>query len=243
MKIEQIGRRGTLFIFDEIPDFITRTYLCFTKNHTYVVDTYCGPDSMEPVIRYIRSRAGNKPIRVVNTHFHWDHVWGNCAFPEESILAHEECFKQMDLHWEKQLLENQVYQTGTPIKKLPTLLIQNAWDDPEDLVRIYHTPGHTDDSISFLDQVDDLLFVGDNVEFPIPYVESGSLETFMATLDHYLATSHRHYVSSHAVHTDKELILHNLNYLRDLAEGEEIHFIDPYTQRVHQLNLDFLRGS
>ncbi len=33
---------------------------------------------------------------VINTHFHWDHAWGNQAFPEATIIAHEDCPALMD---------------------------------------------------------------------------------------------------------------------------------------------------
>ena len=28
---------------------------------------------------------------VINTHFHWDHAWGNQAFPEATIIGHADC--------------------------------------------------------------------------------------------------------------------------------------------------------
>jgi glyoxylase-like metal-dependent hydrolase (beta-lactamase superfamily II) len=28
---------------------------------------------------------------VINTHFHWDHAWGNQVFPEAVIIGHEDC--------------------------------------------------------------------------------------------------------------------------------------------------------
>jgi len=33
---------------------------------------------------------------VINTHFHWDHAWGNQAFPEATIIGHMDCPVLMD---------------------------------------------------------------------------------------------------------------------------------------------------
>jgi glyoxylase-like metal-dependent hydrolase (beta-lactamase superfamily II) len=32
---------------------------------------------------------------VVNTHFHWDHTWGNARFPEAALWGHERCRSEM----------------------------------------------------------------------------------------------------------------------------------------------------
>ena len=32
---------------------------------------------------------------VVNTHFHWDHTWGNARFPEAELWGHETCRDEM----------------------------------------------------------------------------------------------------------------------------------------------------
>ena len=33
---------------------------------------------------------------VINTHFHWDHAWGNQAFPEAAIIGHADCPAMME---------------------------------------------------------------------------------------------------------------------------------------------------
>ena len=32
---------------------------------------------------------------VVNTHFHWDHTWGNARFPEAALWGHDRCRSEM----------------------------------------------------------------------------------------------------------------------------------------------------
>ena len=52
------------------------------KGAVLVVDTTSTPSSARELIREIK-KLTDKPVRyVVNTHFHWDHYWGNEAFVE-----------------------------------------------------------------------------------------------------------------------------------------------------------------
>lgn len=52
------------------------------KDGVLVVDTASTPSSGGELVREIK-KLTNKPVEyVVNTHFHWDHYWGNEAFVE-----------------------------------------------------------------------------------------------------------------------------------------------------------------
>jgi cyclase len=52
------------------------------KDSVLVVDTAATPSSGRELVREIK-KLTDKPVRyVVNTHFHWDHYWGNEAFVE-----------------------------------------------------------------------------------------------------------------------------------------------------------------
>lgn len=46
---------------------------------------------------------------------------------------------------------------------LPNLIFQKELYFAEDKIKLFHTPGHTLDSISVLDEEEDVLLVGDNV--------------------------------------------------------------------------------
>lgn len=242
MEILEIGSRGWKVTFNTMEEWIVNIYVCFAKNNTYLVDTFCGPDSMDAIKEMTGLRAGNKPLIVVNTHYHWDHVWGNCSFPESTVIAHRKCRDLLEQEWENQIRDNQSCQLGVVKKRLPTLLIEDQWTDIEDEVEIFHTPGHTEDGISFYDHRDGVLFVGDNVEYPLPYVESAAIDQYILTLKSYLLKKFDHLVSSHSEYSDKDLILSNINYLEKLKNAVPQHFLDPYANKVHQLNLDFLKS-
>ena len=75
--------------------FPTISSVAFTPTHAFVIDTLMGPQDMEPILDLLRERAGERRIVVVNTHHHWDHVYGNAAFPGIDIVAQRSCPRLM----------------------------------------------------------------------------------------------------------------------------------------------------
>ena len=60
---------------------------------------------------------------------------------------------------------------GDVVLTYPNITIDKYIRFEEDEVELYHTPGHSDDSISIIDCFDKVLFAGDNIEEPYPFVE------------------------------------------------------------------------
>lgn len=55
-----------------------------------VFDTSGLPSTAERIRAAIAEEFGRDDVAfVVNTHYHWDHSFGNCAFPEARIIGHE----------------------------------------------------------------------------------------------------------------------------------------------------------
>jgi glyoxylase-like metal-dependent hydrolase (beta-lactamase superfamily II) len=63
-----------------------------SKKGLIVVDNSGFPSSARKM-RGIIEREFNRTdfALVINTHFHWDHAWGNQAFPEATIIGHADC--------------------------------------------------------------------------------------------------------------------------------------------------------
>ncbi|MHA1935168.1 MAG: MBL fold metallo-hydrolase, partial [Candidatus Thorarchaeota archaeon] len=67
MKIQEIGNRGAIFEFDD--PYFTNVLVINGTETVFVCDTYCGPDSMKPIIDYINKiDASSKDLVVFNSH-------------------------------------------------------------------------------------------------------------------------------------------------------------------------------
>lgn len=100
---------------------------------------------------------------MVNTHFHWDHVWGNCAFAAE-VIGHEQCRTLLEENWEAQLDKQKKFLRGRVERRLPTITFEQRLCFPEERIELFYSLGHTRDSISLYDQEERILYVGDNLD-------------------------------------------------------------------------------
>jgi flavorubredoxin len=81
MEITTIGSRGVVFTFDDLStdeyDSPTNVYVINGKEHIFICDTFLGSDSMKGVTDYIEKNFDEKPIIIFNSHYDYDHHWGN----------------------------------------------------------------------------------------------------------------------------------------------------------------------
>ncbi|MBU1106833.1 MAG: MBL fold metallo-hydrolase [Candidatus Riflebacteria bacterium] len=242
MKERSITGNSIAFIYYEIPDFYTCVFLIEKKTRIFVIDTFCGSVSMEPVLKHIAKVCPEKEVIVVNSHFHWDHVWGNVAFKDKTIIGHRFCHEDLLSNWEHQINNHGQYISGEVDIVLPSLTFDKSIFFPDDQIEIFHSPGHTRDCISVFDHDEGSLYVGDNVEEPIIYVGDPDIETYVATLNHYLSLSTRKIFSSHTLEiTDKE-IQRTIDYLIKIKSGIDVDLDTAYERRVHSENLAVLKS-
>jgi cyclase len=239
MERKKVGSRGTLFTFYDL-GIPTNIYVINAQRHVYIVDTYLGPDIMKLIDQYIKSQLGNKSIIVVNSHSHWDHVWGNSFYKSSIIIAHVLCKQYMERDGLENLEKNKGYKKGEVILKYPNLTFTDEICFEEDNVLIYYTPGHTDDEISIIDLEDKVLFAGDNLERPIPYLMSKNLNQYIKTLEDYVRLNVEVIIGGHTSCENKNLILDNLYYVKQvLIEHTEEFEKDKYAQ-YHKTNMEWL---
>ncbi len=68
-----------------------------SKKGLIVVDTTGLPSTMKKMRHLIEEKFGRKDFAyVINTHYHWDHTFGNQAFPGAVIVGHENCLVGMN---------------------------------------------------------------------------------------------------------------------------------------------------
>ncbi|MDF2989468.1 MAG: Zn-dependent hydrolase [Eubacterium sp.] len=160
MQQRKINNRGVLFTFDMF-DWDLNMYLILGKKYNFLIDTGLGSLCIEPVMEYIKNQS--KPLFVINTHYHWDHIWGNSSLKNCSIIAHKLCRDMIEKEWEVMMRKNGRFCYGNAEICLPDIVFDAEIYFPDEQIRIIHTPGHTIDSISVLDEKDRILYAGDNI--------------------------------------------------------------------------------
>ena len=160
MELHRIGSRSIVFAYP-VAGWDLNIHLILGGKFNYLIDTGLGSLSVAPVMEYLGNNR--KPVIVINTHHHWDHVWGNHTFAECTIVSHRLCRERMEAKWDEMMSRNQRFVAGEAAMCLPNLVFEDALYFPDDKIRLFYTPGHTVDSISILDEEEGILNAGDNV--------------------------------------------------------------------------------
>jgi glyoxylase-like metal-dependent hydrolase (beta-lactamase superfamily II) len=242
MRVDPIGERGQIVSFPELG--CTNLYLIYGPRHTFLCDTYLGPDPMEEIKALLATQGRTQPVIVFNSHKDWDHVWGNCAFPNTTILATEQCAANLRSQFGAELTEFGVWAKGDIVPAFPTLLFTGQLFFPEDEVLFFSSPGHTNGSASCFDLQDSVLFLGDNVEYPLPYLYSRDLISYIETLTAYLRRNPRAIITGHGERETMtlDLVRANLTYIKAVAAGEDPSTIswNESSREIHRQNIQWL---
>ncbi len=214
MRIQKIKNRGTLFTYTTSSGWDLNVHLIMGEKYNYIIDTGLGSLSVDPIKEYIKD--SNKPIIVINTHYHWDHIWGNGSLQNYIIISHKLCREMIESKWKDMMHKNKQYCYGEVEMHLPNLVFEKELYFPEDKIRIIYTPGHTIDSVSVIDEEEKVINVGDNIGdnvdeiIPSIYCEK---DLYIDTLLKYRAMDFDTCISGHNVILGKEIIEEILSIL------------------------------
>ena len=218
MDIREIGTRGVIFTYgDDIS-----VYLIKGEFHFVLCDTHLGPLSMKVIKDYLLTQLTPKELLVFNCHSDWDHIWGNSAFAGAKIISHEKAKTRMQEIGEFDLNRLSKFHNGEIELKYPNLTFSEKLALEDEEIEFIYAPGHTIDSSLCFDRRDSVLFVGDLVEFPIPYLDYYDLDAFIKTLElikHFPAEIK---LSAHSGIVSEDLIERNLAYIRGIQLGQPI---------------------
>lgn len=218
MKVTKVGSRGYILTFDALlnTEFncTTNVYLIDGEKSIFLCDTFLGPESMMLVKKFMDKYLISKPIIVFNSHSDWDHIWGNNFFKECPIIAHEKCRDNMLKVASYELEKYKNYAEGKVEIWLPNITFSDKMIFNDEGVIFMYSPGHTRDSASCIDIRDNILFAGDNVESPNPYLNDTNFEEYESTLNKYLNLGVKHIVPGHGEIADYDLVKRNLEYIK-----------------------------
>lgn len=215
MKIKKIGDRNIIFKYN-LPEWDLNLHLILGNNYNYIIDTGLGSESVVPIKEYLDKNL--KPIIIVNTHYHWDHIWGNDYFKNHIIISHTLCRELIIEKWQEMMDRNKAYIKGNVEMCLPNLLFDESLYFPDDKIRIFHTPGHTLDCISVFDEKDKILNAGDNVgdaiDKPVPSLKTKK-DVYLNSINKYKELDVNFCVSGHNEIFRKEIF----NTIKDLVSS------------------------
>lgn len=246
MDIKRVGERGILFTFYELKtkdyDCITNIYAINATNTFFICDTYLGGFYIKQIKEYLENNFGRKKYVVFNSHGHWDHIWGNSEFKEYQIISHELCRKYILENAELDLLNHEKAFAKDKIEIcLPNITFTDKIVFEDEGIEFFYSPGHTEDSASCYDINDSTLFVGDNIDEPIPYFMCwNELEAYKFTLESYLSKKANFVVQSHGDVTDNNLIQKNIEYIDKLIRKIPMESDDLNFSKKHIVNLECL---
>lgn len=239
MEIKQIGSRGVMFTFEDENSI----YLIDAGNKVFLCDTHEGPATTGLVQQYLDENHSGKEIIIFNSHSDFDHNWGNSLFANATIIGHETSIKRLTEEGEYDYERYTKRHQGQISLKAPNLLFAERLHFDEEGVEFIYAPGHTIDSAICFDRKDSVLYVGDLVENPRPYLLHDDLSAFVSSLELIKSLPATTIISSHSGIIDGELIEANLQYVRNCLMDEQFDFHskvsleDEYPQVVHNINL------
>lgn len=150
----------------------TISYLILGSDRALLLDTGLGLVPIRPVIE----RLTRLPVRVINSHTHYDHVGGNAEF--DDVLALDTPYTRANLAgFPHEELAGEVapeaFCDGAPAGADTAAFFTRPWratrlvrdGDRIDLggrtIEVLHVPGHTPDALALLDRDAGLLWTGD----------------------------------------------------------------------------------
>lgn len=155
-------------------------------NWAVVIDTLAMPEETIQIRDFIEQEL-NLPVRyVINTHYHADHSWGNCFFPNATIIAHALCRAKLATQGQSSLIEAR--KQNPVFRRVRIVLPHMTFDESILLLRVgkktlsmFPLPGPCDDNIGILVEEDRVLFAGDAF-MPLPYIVGGNIEDLTNSL-------------------------------------------------------------
>jgi glyoxylase-like metal-dependent hydrolase (beta-lactamase superfamily II) len=140
-----------------------------------LVDTRASHDQARELMRDLTTLTDLRVCWVVNTHYHWDHCWGNALFRTAELWGHENTRLELMQHGEearRRVLGFLPTEQQEAVREVEIVPPEHTFSDriSLDIGRAvdlrYHGRGHTNSDISVT--VAGVVFAGDLVEESAP---------------------------------------------------------------------------
>jgi glyoxylase-like metal-dependent hydrolase (beta-lactamase superfamily II) len=142
---------------------------------------------------------------------------------------------------ERRLAENPELAAGNVGIIYPELTFKDTLTFKKEKLVLVYTPGHTEDCISVHDEIDRVLYVGDNIEKPLPYLLSPNLDQYIKTLKYYKSLPFDKLICSHNGWIEAESIDFQIEYIENFKNGAHTRYSDELMDAIHNANLKNLK--
>jgi glyoxylase-like metal-dependent hydrolase (beta-lactamase superfamily II) len=200
-----------------------------TSEGAILIDTLVFPEEARAIKHFVENRLGCPVRYIINTHYHADHTYGTCFFPDAQVIAHARCYELLDTRGRQGLAIAQ--QNSSELRDVSIVLPHLVFDSGtltlhlgNKTVELRHSPGHSPDSIVCLVKEDRVLFAADTL-MALPYFVDGSYDDFVNSLHALQNGGFENVVQGHGEVVLRgeveEVIQSDLNYLATIRRHVE----------------------
>ena len=209
--------RDGIFLLDE--DHEATGYLIEGEDKALVIDTMNAHCDLKATVRSLT----DKPLMVVNTHGHGDHIFGNMYFDEAYMNPADTDLSRMFLDTDD--FREYIKERGQVMPPFKDIRGEDVIDLGGRTLEVYDVPGHTKGSIFLLLREDRILFAGDSVNHHLwlQLDRCPPVSEYVKTLESLMFLEKEADILLHG-HADKEddisLMACLLEGLREITEGK-----------------------
>ena len=224
------------------------SYLILGSDRAILFDTGMGIGNIKAVAEFLT----DKPITVVNSHSHFDHVGNNWRFEKVYLLNRPDSIERLtkgySLQPEDENLSRQAYHypgqlwvdySKLEIKPCNVIPIQpgHVFDLGDRKLDVIATPGHTDDSLMLVDRKAKVLFTGDTI-YPAPLYANCSGQSDIDTYKNTIHDLKRNYADYTLVCSHNNPVWEG-SALHDIAKAfDEVARIKQTVKQVKQYDYE-----
>lgn len=201
--------RPGIFLMDEAHE--ATGYLVAGKEKACVIDTMNGYNDLHAAVRQLT----DKPLTVVNTHGHPDHIFGNVYFQEA-------CMNHADLELSRMFTEDPEFirecrERGLAMPPFRDIREGDVIELGGRTLEVFALPGHTPGGILLLLREERILFTGDSVNHHLWMQLDGCLpmRSFLKELDRVMFLGERADIILHGHAHDCD----DISLLRCMRDG------------------------
>lgn len=164
------------------------------RKEAVIIDCGCSDEHEWNEIKTYIAEEGLEVKHLLNTHLHFDHIWGNTFVYRDLGLRPEACYEDLYIyeHMDEQI--QSVLGVGIPHPPIPplgaSLLDGSVITFGQTTLKVITTPGHSRGCICFYDEANGVLFSGDTLfcgSCGRTDLEGGSYQDIMRSLQKLVA--------------------------------------------------------